>query len=195
MGAFAIASAHQVVIKRALAESLSPAGRRDLALKTSCAERADLTGAPFETLAPLRLPKRSTNSIRIFARAIGSNPDRAVSLSAAKAFRLETFHLGFLYRRAITVNLIRDGIASPLPYSPNLFDFGSVKIDKPLPIDTGFGGFRLHYPLNDPHVYDEVISFSEPAISAFSDAISNMGFRRAAYALRPARKRKASFLS
>ena len=64
-----------------------------------------------------------------------------------------------MYRRAITVNLIRDGIASPLPYSPNLFDFGSVKIDKPLPIDTGFAGFRLHYPLNDPHVYDEVISF------------------------------------
>ena len=34
-----------------------------------------------------------------------------------------------------------------------------VKLSKPLPIDTGFAGFRLHYPLNDPHVFDEVISF------------------------------------
>ena len=53
-----------------------------------------------------------------------------------------------------------EGRASRLLYSPDLFDYGSrVQIDRPLPADTGFAGFRLHYPLNNPHVYDEVISF------------------------------------
>ena len=158
MGAFAIASAHQVVIKRAFAESLSPGRAARFGFEDVVRRARDLAGAPFET-APLRLPEEIDKLDYDSWRNIRFKPDRAVSLSAAKAFRLETFHLGFLYRRAITVNLIRDGIPSPLPYSPNLFDFGSVKIDKPLPIDTGFGGFRLHYPLNDPHVYDEVISF------------------------------------
>ena len=92
-------------------------------------------------------------------RDIRFKPDRAIPLSASKAFRVETFHLGFLYKRALTVNLIQNGIVSPVLYSPNYFDYGRVKLSKPLPIDTGFAGFRLHYPLNNPHVFDEVISF------------------------------------
>ena len=145
MGAFAIASAHQVVIKRALAESLSPGRAARFGFEDVVRRARDLAGAPFET-APLRLPEEIDKLDYDSWRNIRFKPDRAVSLSAAKAFRLETFHLGFLYRRAITVNLIRDGIASPLPYSPNLFDFGSVKIDKPLPIDTGFA--RISFTLS-----------------------------------------------
>ncbi|MDB5593105.1 MAG: opgD [Hyphomicrobiales bacterium] len=74
-------------------------------------------------------------------------------------FRLQTFHLGHLYRRPVTVNIIRDGIATPIPYSASLFDYGRTKFEKPLPVNLGFAGFRLHYPLNDPKVYDEVIAF------------------------------------
>jgi glucans biosynthesis protein len=86
-------------------------------------------------------------------------PDHALLGAPGGLFRLETFHLGFLYRRPVTVNLIRDGIASPIPYSPTLFEYGRVKPGHSLPVNMGFGGFRLHYPLNDPHVNDEVISF------------------------------------
>ncbi|MEY3553138.1 MAG: putative glucans biosynthesis protein [Pseudomonadota bacterium] len=74
-------------------------------------------------------------------------------------FRLQTFHLGHLYRRAVTINIIREGIASPIPYAAGLFDYGRTKFDKPLPINLGFAGFRLHYPLNDPRGMDEIIAF------------------------------------
>ncbi len=55
--------------------------------------------------------------------------------------------------------MIRDGIASPVPYTSALFDYGRTKFDKPLPVNLGFAGFRLHYPLNSPKVFDEVVAF------------------------------------
>ncbi|MFY9657013.1 MAG: glucan biosynthesis protein [Methylocystis sp.] len=92
-------------------------------------------------------------------REIRFKPEQAMLGTAGGPFRLETFHLGFLYRRPVTINLIRDGIAAPIPYSTALFDYGRIKLDQTPPVNFGFAGFRLHYPLNDPHVNDEVISF------------------------------------
>jgi periplasmic glucans biosynthesis protein len=74
-------------------------------------------------------------------------------------FRMHLFHLGHLYRRPVTINTIRDGIATPIPYTGALFDYGKAKFDRQLPVNTGFAGFRLHYPINDPRVYDELVSF------------------------------------
>ncbi|MFY9655646.1 MAG: glucan biosynthesis protein [Methylocystis sp.] len=118
----------------------------------------ELASTPFDE-APDRLPPGIDSLDFDSWRNIRFRPDRAIPLDEAKAFRLETFHLGFLYKRAVTINLVQNGIAAPLHYSPSFFDFGRVRLDKSLGNDTGFAGFRLHYPLNDPHVSDELISF------------------------------------
>ena len=91
----------------------------------------------------------------------------AISASAAtrlcsagrRAVPLEMFHLGHLYPRPVTINIVREGIATPVPYAASLFDYGRNKIDKPLPVNLGFAGFRLLYPLNRPDVLDEVAAF------------------------------------
>ena len=49
-------------------------------------------------------------------RDIRFKPDRAALNGSA--FRLQTFHLGHLYRRPVTVNLIREGIAAAYGLSP-----------------------------------------------------------------------------
>ena len=59
---------------------------------------------------------------------------------------MQLFHLGFLYQRPVTVNVIRDGVPTPVPYQRELFDYGRNKIERPLPVNLGFAGFRLHYP-------------------------------------------------
>ena len=59
----------------------------------------------------------------------------------------------------MVVNVLRDGIPAPIPYTAGLFDWGRNKPPANLPINLGFAGFRLHYPLNAPHVMDEVIAF------------------------------------
>ena len=74
-------------------------------------------------------------------------------------FRLELFHLGHLYKRPVVVNVLREGIPAPIPYAANLFDYGRTKVDDNLPINLGFAGFRLRFPVNAPHVWDEVVAF------------------------------------
>ncbi len=92
-------------------------------------------------------------------REIRFRSDRALLAGGGGQFRMQMFHPGFLYQRPVVVNVVREGIATPAPYSGALFDYGANKFQRPLPVDLGFAGFRLHYPLNDPRVFDELISF------------------------------------
>ncbi len=89
-------------------------------------------------------------------RDIRFKSDKAIAIGP---YRLHVFHLGHLYRRPVTINTIRDGIATPIPYSNQMFDYGRTKFEQRLPVNTGFAGFRLHFPVNDPRVFDEVCSF------------------------------------
>jgi periplasmic glucans biosynthesis protein len=92
-------------------------------------------------------------------RDIRFRAERSVFGATPSPFRLQLFHLGFLFTRPVTVSTVREGMAAPIPYAANLFDFGRTRLERPLPVNAGFAGFRLHYPLNDPRVHDELISF------------------------------------
>lgn len=118
----------------------------------------DLAAVPFEA-APPALPEPVSRLDFDAYRDIRFRPDRALLASGGGPFRLQLFHLGFLYTRPVAVNIVREGVPTPVPYQAELFDFGRTKIDRPLPLDLGFAGFRLHYPLNNPKIFDEVIAF------------------------------------
>ncbi|HYC26088.1 MAG TPA: glucan biosynthesis protein G [Roseiarcus sp.] len=118
----------------------------------------ELAAAPFDAQIP-PLPDGLAHLDFDAWRDIRFKPDKGLLSQGGGPFRLELFHLGHLYQRPVTVNVIRDGIPAPVPYAANLFDYGRNKIDKSLPINLGFAGFRLHYPLNSPLVMDEVIAF------------------------------------
>jgi periplasmic glucans biosynthesis protein len=117
----------------------------------------DLAALPYETPAPL--PEALAKLDFDAWRDIRFRPERALLAQQGSPFRLQAFHPGFLYTRPVVVNTIRDGLAAPIPYAANLFDYGRTKFERPLPVSLGFAGFRLHYPLNDPKVHDELISF------------------------------------
>jgi glucans biosynthesis protein len=118
----------------------------------------DLAAAPFDASIP-PLPDGLANIDFDAWRDIRFRSDKPLLGTGAGPFRLELFHLGHLFKRPVTVNVLRDGIPAPIPYATNLFDYGRTKVDAKLPINLGFAGFRLHYPLNSPHVMDEVIAF------------------------------------
>lgn len=92
-------------------------------------------------------------------RQIRFRPEKAFLKGNGSRFSLETFHLGHLFKRPIPINIMREGITSPIPYSTDLFHYGSLKLPRRLPIGLGFAGFRIHYPLNEPKTHDELISF------------------------------------
>ncbi len=115
----------------------------------------ELAAVPFDASRP-PLPEPLPSLGFDQYRDIRFRPDRA--LLGGGPFRLHLFHLGFLFQRPVTVNVVRDGVPNPIPYQPQLFDFGAHKVPS-LPVNVGFAGFRLHHPLNNPRVFDEVIAF------------------------------------
>jgi glucans biosynthesis protein len=118
----------------------------------------DLSALPYE--APrLELPQPLAGLSFDQFRELRFRADRSFLAQGGGPFRMQMFHLGFIYRTPVVVNVIRDGIATPIPYAAALFDYGRNRFERPLPVDLGFAGFRVHHPLNDPRVHDELISF------------------------------------
>lgn len=118
----------------------------------------ELASKPYDAMQR-ELPEELRNLNFDQYRNITFRPDRALLGAGGGPFRMQMYHPGFLYRRAVVVNIVRDGIPMPIPYSGALFDYGPNKFQRPLPVDLGFAGFRLNYPLNDPRILDEMISF------------------------------------
>ena len=118
----------------------------------------ELAGATFDASIPA-LPNGLANLDFDAWRDIRFKPEKAFLGGQNGNFRLELFHLGHLYKRPVVVNVLRDGIPAPIPYATNLFDYGRTKVEANMPINLGFAGFRLRYPLNAPRVWDEVIAF------------------------------------
>ncbi|HZZ57537.1 MAG TPA: glucan biosynthesis protein [Opitutaceae bacterium] len=68
-------------------------------------------------------------------------------------FKLQFFHPGFIYGSTVKMYELDDGRPVLIPFERKMFDYGHNKAGD-LPPDFGFGGFRIHYPLN--HVLDEL---------------------------------------
>jgi len=92
-------------------------------------------------------------------REIRFRADKAPLGEKGSRFRLQLFHPGHLFQRAVAINLVQDGRAEPIANVARLFDYGPIKFTRPLPADLGVAGFRIHYPLNDLRRSDEFVSF------------------------------------
>ncbi|MFN3855371.1 MAG: glucan biosynthesis protein [Phreatobacter sp.] len=118
----------------------------------------DLAALPYEApRSELPAPLAQMNFDQY--RDMRFRADRSLLQQGGGPFRMQMFHLGFIYRTPVVVNVVRDGIPTPVPYAAAMFDYGRNRFERPLPVDLGFAGFRIHYPLNDPRVQDELISF------------------------------------
>ena len=81
----------------------------------------ELAALPYEG-APPPLPEPLSRLDFDAYRDIRFRPDRALLGSAGGPFRMQLFHLGFLYQRPVTVNIIRGGVSTPVPYQGELCD-------------------------------------------------------------------------
>lgn len=77
-------------------------------------------------------------------------------------FEVQLLPPGFLYRQPVDVHIInRNGGREPLRFDPTQFRYEAEGLPAPesLSEDLGFGGFRVHYPLNRPDYKDELLVF------------------------------------
>jgi glucans biosynthesis protein len=94
---------------------------------------------------------------------------KSVQFNAKKArwagpdagFHLHAFHLGWLFAEPVTLSEVDGGIARPMVFSTDDFQYfdrvkDRVPAQEPLP---GVAGFRLNAPLNRADQFDEIVAF------------------------------------
>ncbi len=108
---------------------------------------------------PNALPSIFSNMSFDSYRDIRFRADKALLAEKGSPYRLQLFHRGFLYEKPVSVNIVREGNVQTVPYSKDLFDYGKMKVDEALSQEIGYAGLRIHYPLNDPRIQDELIVF------------------------------------
>lgn len=117
----------------------------------------DAAGKPFK--APdSKLPDNLKDLDYDRYRAIRFLPDRALWRDEKLPFQVQFFHRGFFYANRVDIYEVANGLATKVVYQPEQFSFGDTPPPKP-GVDLGFGGFRLHAPINKPDYYDEVCVF------------------------------------
>ncbi|ARO13609.1 glucan biosynthesis protein G [Ketogulonicigenium robustum] len=94
-------------------------------------------------------------------RSIAFRPERARGTADAAPFRLQAFHMGWLFTEPVRLFEISGNQARPMIFSSDDFDYrGDLAARVPAHFDLpGVAGFRLHYALNRPDIMDELIAF------------------------------------
>lgn len=71
-------------------------------------------------------------------------------------FQVQFFHPGYIFNEPVQIAEVRDGVARPVSFRRELFDYRSLE-PGPVPETLGFAGFKLLYDLNRPN--DELGAF------------------------------------
>jgi len=92
-------------------------------------------------------------------REIRFRPERATWRADKLPFELMYFHPGKNFPDAVRINTVDAHGVKRVEFDPELFDYGSNKIDPQKLRGVGFAGFRVHYPVNTRNYKDEVLVF------------------------------------
>lgn len=119
---------------------------------------ASRAAAPFKE-PDRELPKRLAELNYDEIRDIRFKPDQALWRNEALPFHLHLFHRSAAVREAITIREFSATHVQTLPFIRDFFDYGKLGNLGSLRSSLGYSGYRLHYPLNRPDVFDELIVF------------------------------------
>ncbi|MDB6109007.1 MAG: glucan biosynthesis protein [Pedosphaera sp.] len=92
-------------------------------------------------------------------REIRFRHDQALWAAEKLPFAVEFFHPGYIYEEPVRINEFSYNYVQPVRFVQDFFDYGKLHIKKQIPANTGYAGFRIVYPLNQPEKFDELGAF------------------------------------
>ncbi|HZP92465.1 MAG TPA: glucan biosynthesis protein G, partial [Burkholderiales bacterium] len=151
-----IAALAALVAALPVAALCGPALAFDLGDVAKLAEQ--LAAAPFKQPAS-NLPKELQNLTYDQYRSIRFKTENSYWHGANLLFELGFFHEGLYYDQPVKVSEVTEQGVREIEFNPDAFDYGAVKVDPHGLGGLGFGGVRVHYPVNTPKYKDEVLAF------------------------------------
>jgi len=126
------------------------------------AKKAELRAhKPFHS-PRLDLPDFLTKLTYDDYRKIQFRDDKALWKQEGLPFRLEFFHLGYLYQEPVHLNEFSTTHVQPVRFVPDFFDYHDLKLPSEIPANTGYAGFRVNLrwdPVGAPDKWDEMGAF------------------------------------
>jgi glucans biosynthesis protein len=92
-------------------------------------------------------------------RDIRWQEDKTLWKEQGMPFQIKFFHPGHIYREKVNIYTLNSDGAQEYPYQATNFNFGKNTFPTDFPPDTGYAGFRIHYPLNSDKYLDEAAVF------------------------------------
>ena len=111
--------------------------------------------------------KAATNRAPEFLRNLGYDQWRDIRFKSNFSpwhqenlpFEIQFFHLGFYYALPVEIYTVNERVTSKFPFSAKFFDYGQNQFETDFPENLGYGGFRIHYNINQPDYKDEFAVF------------------------------------
>lgn len=119
------------------------------------AERAAAAYKEPDRELPAKLAELNYDQIR----DIRFKPEQALWRSEGLPFQLHLFHRTSAVREAVQIREFSATHVQTIPFIRDFFDYGKLGNLGSLRSSLGYSGFRLHYPLNRPDVFDELVVF------------------------------------
>ncbi len=136
--------------------AVKPGKSAKLGLDDLVHRAAEMAAAPYVAVRDT-LPQALRGISEKQWQSIQFRSTKALRSGAHSPYSVELLPRGGPWPQAMTVNTIRNGIATPVPYLADLFDFGAVPKPQHVPINFGFAGFKLMGPLNAPARRDDML--------------------------------------
>jgi len=92
-------------------------------------------------------------------RQIAFRDDHALWGEERLPFRVEFFHLGYMYNEPVHLNEFTPTHVQSVRFVPDFFDYRSLHLPAEIPANTGYAGFKVLNPLNAPDKWDELGAF------------------------------------
>lgn len=93
-------------------------------------------------------------------RKIRFRPQSSLWRDEGPQFEAQFFHPGLFYNRLVAINIVDDGKAEKLAFSPDMFEYGDTALaDRVRETPLDFSGFRLHFPIKRGDYKDEIAVF------------------------------------
>jgi glucans biosynthesis protein len=118
-----------------------------------------LAAAPHKKDSGVTVPKELQGLTYDRYREIRFRQGEALWRNAKLPFEVAFYHQGFYYDQPVKINEVVGSRVREIKFNPELFDYGSNKVDRQKLQGLGFAGFRVHYPVNTPKFKDEVLVF------------------------------------
>lgn len=92
-------------------------------------------------------------------REIEFRHEKALWAADNLPFRVEFFHPGYLYQEPVHIYEFTVSAVQPVRFVQDFFNYRGLRIQKQIPANTGYAGFRLLCELNEPGKWDELGAF------------------------------------